>query len=89
MNVHVKPHNETERDELRLLIRAQFVQLKGETMLTCADCKRTVPVRFAYHCYWCGLWFCHECAGVHFGAVGAFRLVPRLLWHVRKALRPC
>jgi hypothetical protein len=60
------PKTEADRHEIRLLIRSQFVELKGDTMVTCAECKRRVPVRFAYHCFNCGLWLCHACSVIHF-----------------------
>jgi hypothetical protein len=60
------PRTEVERHEIRMLIRKQFLELKGDAMVTCAECERKIPVRFAFHCFNCGLWFCHACSEVHF-----------------------
>lgn len=67
MNVHEKPTSEEERLEILTLIRDQTRELWGTTRVTCASCKRKVPVRFMYQCFFCGLWFCKRCAAVHFG----------------------
>lgn len=52
----------------RTLYKAQFKELmcQGHAMVTCG-CGRTVPVRFAYRCFFCGIWFCRPCAEAHFG----------------------
>lgn len=52
----------------RAVFRRQFRELmdQGHASVTCG-CGRSIPVRFAYHCYFCGLWFCPACARVHFG----------------------
>jgi hypothetical protein len=60
------PKTEADRHEIRMLIRSQLVELKGDAMVWCAECKRKVPVRCAYHCYNCGLWLCHACSVIHF-----------------------
>ncbi|MFA4971809.1 MAG: FYVE zinc finger domain-containing protein [bacterium] len=71
MNIHNPPTNQEERLHILTLVRSQFRELTGtEAGVTCASCQRKVPVRFMYHCFNCGLWFCHRCSGEHF-ATGA------------------
>lgn len=53
-------------DERRTLVRRQFDQLKGPAEVTCV-CERTIPVRFAFQCLYCGVWRCMRCAEIHFG----------------------
>ena len=50
----------------RTLYKAQFRELMGPSRVTCG-CGRSIPVRFAYRCFFCGIWFCRTCAEAHFG----------------------
>lgn len=37
-----------------------------DCFVTC-DCGRRVRLILAYRCYYCGIFFCEECAAKHFG----------------------
>ena len=51
--------------ETRKLMRRQFDQAKGNAV-SC-ECGMTMPLRFAYRCLYCGVFFCQACAEIHFG----------------------
>jgi hypothetical protein len=55
-------------EECRVIMQRQFRELmNGNSANVTCGCGRTLPVRFAYRCYFCGLWFCPGCARLHFG----------------------
>lgn len=35
--------------------------------VTCGGCGQKVRLWRAYRCYYCGIYFCEQCAAVHFG----------------------
>ena len=61
----VRPRNHEPTDEERTFIAGQFKQAKNNSV-TC-ECGTTLPVRFAFRCYYCGGYFCATCAAEHFG----------------------
>jgi hypothetical protein len=44
----------------------QFRALKRAGSVIC-PCAREIPVRFAYRCFDCRVWFCEPCTAAHFG----------------------
>lgn len=47
---------------------AQRNSAKGtQPLMKCADCPRESPLRYLYKCWFCKLWFCGQCAPIHFG----------------------
>jgi len=68
MNVHQVPHNEVERLELLNMVALQARSVVDDkTTLLCACCGREVLLHNTFRCYFCGLYFCRRCAGLHFG----------------------
>lgn len=61
------------REQVRQNIRTIQAQTRElgdafwKTSVTCGDCGRKVGMLFAYRCYYCGIFFCVECAEKHFG----------------------
>lgn len=57
-----------QRDAKRAQYRRQFTELheQPDVFVTC-DCGHRLPVKHAYRCYFCGIWFCAKCAEDHFG----------------------
>lgn len=68
MDFDKAPESEEERLELMSAILAQLRELGAarDVEVTC-PCGHPAPMIFAYHCYFCGLWFCRRCAARHFG----------------------
>lgn len=44
----------------------QIRQSMRESTVTCG-CGNRQPLRYMFRCYYCGVFFCHKCAGEHFG----------------------
>ena len=42
-----------------------LMPMKTQPKITCL-CGKTVPVMYAYRCYFCGAFWCPKCAGKHF-----------------------
>lgn len=71
MNVHEHPRNDTERLELLSMMAVQArAVVDDKTTLQCAGCGRQMLLHNTFRCYFCGLYFCRRCAGLHFGRVG-------------------
>lgn len=49
----------------RKMVARQFIEA-ANNKVTCA-CSRTLPLRFAYRCLYCGQFYCQKCAEEHFG----------------------
>lgn len=58
--------NNTDWIKCLKLAAKQFKEVIATNKVTC-ECGRTIPLRFAYKCLYCDLWFCTKCAGDHFG----------------------
>ena len=48
----------------------QFREAVDTDSITC-ECGRSIPLRFAYRCLYCGCYFCQRCAEEHFGKTRA------------------
>jgi len=56
-----------EYDAHMALVHRQTMEaIRGE--IGCATCGRSLPARWLYRCYHCGLWFCERCGAGHFGS---------------------
>lgn len=79
MNIHRMPRTPAERDSLLRTIAGQereLLECPGE--VACAECKRRIPLRRAYRCYYCLLVFCRACGKRHFG--GNRGMVDESVW---------
>lgn len=61
-----------ERMRARATMRGQLTDIMGvpahKTLgVNCPDCGTRIALVMAYRCAYCGVWFCHTCAQVHFG----------------------
>ncbi len=73
MNWHNPPQSEAEHQELLECYAAQHreIQVAWDVKVTCPICKRGISITdHAYRCFHCGLWFCRQCAAVHFAETG-------------------
>lgn len=52
-------------EEARALFARQWQQAKRGSVE--CECERVVQIRFMYRCLYCGIWFCQQCAEIHFG----------------------
>ena len=48
-------------------VAMQFKSAKGPYPQIPCGCGRTIPLRFAIRCLYCGEYYCEACAEVHFG----------------------
>ena len=53
-----------DRQKARAFLAVQCREVLAGRV-TC-ECGRNVSIRFAYRCFYCGMWFCHACARKHF-----------------------
>ena len=67
---HPHPPPQPDTPEEAAFNRQQFQDAKNLGQITC-DCGTTVPLRFAYRCYYCDGYFCIDCAAEHFGMTRA------------------
>jgi len=68
MSLHKKPKTQEELEQLRIAIQRQLKQaMEDPTYVDCATCNTPYPLWKLYRCYFCGLWFCDNCAAYHFG----------------------
>ena len=68
MDLHTKPKNQYEIEELRKVILLQLRQAMTDvTWVTCATCGLKAPLWKLYRCYYCGIWICEKCCEKHFG----------------------
>ncbi len=67
MTVHAPPKDEQERAARRSFMRRQLHQVLDRQPVTCACCEKDFEILHVYRCYYCGLYFCGDCAGQHFG----------------------
>ncbi len=66
VDVDKKPETQAEINAIRrLLFGQQFEVNPCETMVTC-PCGFKTPMRQAFRCFYCGLYFCRKCAERHF-----------------------
>ena len=56
--------SETAQAQFKETIRTNTE--KGTPSVTCI-CGRKIPLRFAYKCLYCDVFFCGDCAEEHFG----------------------
>lgn len=60
------------REEVEILKRQNEIIRNIQEMLECGgDCKVSYPVQNMYRCLYCGIFFCYNCAGKHFGKTRA------------------
>jgi hypothetical protein len=68
-SIHQPP--KTEEDRLAILERVRRQAFErgsdGQALITCGDCARGFPMWAMYRCFYCGVYFCRVCAGIHFG----------------------
>jgi hypothetical protein len=70
--VYESEATEEERMQTRATMRGQLTDIMGmpahKTLgVNCPDCDKRIALVMAYRCAYCGVWFCHTCAQVHFG----------------------
>lgn len=51
----------------RVIGRMQMDHINTFAGCFCAKCHKQMRITMAYKCRWCGVWYCHQCAAVHFG----------------------
>jgi hypothetical protein len=58
----------TDSDEKYTAVLNQIREAKQElpSMITCG-CGVRRPIRFMFRCYFCGEFYCQDCAAIHFG----------------------
>ena len=62
------PPDEDNNEEVKTIIARIQTHHIRETMGTfCAKCHNQMRVTMAYKCRWCAVWYCHQCAALHFG----------------------
>ena len=68
-SIHEKPQTAEDRQKILTIIAGQAREIYSvhEVLVTCGCCKRHVPLWVVYRCYYCGVYFCKKCAGIHFG----------------------
>lgn len=49
------------------MLSQQMKMAYEEDRMMCAECTCTVDLPLAYRCYYCGKWYCFDCAADHFG----------------------
>ena len=49
------------------VLKSQWADVVASDCVTCT-CGHNQAVIMTYRCLYCGIWFCSECAGKHFGA---------------------
>jgi len=85
VNIHRIPKTPAERDSLLRTIADQereLLECPGE--VDCAECKRRIPLRRAYRCFYCLLVFCRACGRMHF-RTGIQE--PESIWELFRAAR--
>ena len=66
-DVDKTPETQEDKNTLLSLIylqQEQIISIHG-TIVTCF-CGKRISVYYAYRCFFCGLYFCRECASRHF-----------------------
>jgi predicted nucleic acid binding AN1-type Zn finger protein len=53
-------------DEIMNQQREIYKQIPKLVRVTC-ECGKRPDIRYAFRCYYCGIYFCKVCAGKHFG----------------------
>jgi len=48
------------------VLKSQWAEVVSSDCVTC-PCGHKQAVVLNYRCLYCGIWFCSECAGKHFG----------------------
>lgn len=59
-----------EHDDIcrkRALLKKQLKEAMATNGVTCECGHHIKHLAYAYRCRWCGLFFCRQCAGKHFG----------------------
>jgi len=70
--VYESKATDAERMQSRVTMRGQLADIMGVPAhatlgVNCPDCGKRIALVLAYRCAYCGVWFCHTCAQVHFG----------------------
>lgn len=56
------------REQLGLIYDQMLIATPmGRVKIQCG-CKKLVGWQYMFRCLYCGIWYCKECAEVHFGA---------------------
>lgn len=62
------PPDQDNNEEVKTIIGRIQTHHICETMGTfCAKCRKQMRITMSYKCRWCGVWYCHQCAALHFG----------------------
>ncbi len=66
--IHELPKTQKEIGAKRAMVCNQRRELMGQpvVMITCI-CGFKLPLKMAFHCWFCGITFCPKCAEEHFG----------------------
>lgn len=58
--------SDEDKKIIRDILKLQLRDILAHKDTRCAKCRRVIKIWKAYKCFYCGLWFCHTCAGPHF-----------------------
>lgn len=50
------------------IARCQLIDHQAGRLVACAKCRVQGKLESLYRCYYCAVWYCRKCAGIHFGA---------------------
>ena len=66
-NIHKQTESKEDKEILNRILIGQEMRARNHNFkMFCGCCKREVYILFACKCFYCGIWFCVECAEIHF-----------------------